>query len=175
MISILGALAVAYVSLPFILPIHAAPEPEAVEVPETVVLTKTKRKELTAKAWGALEYACGMAWELDGMLDRAETFTTEGERKHRRMGRDFCEARYRLPATTAARAILLREVVIGPTFKPRTWTEAQTIRKDIAIAWALHELLNRRVRDTDDHWTARLTDEDLAAIRGFDYAEEAPA
>jgi hypothetical protein len=67
----------------FILPIHAAPEPEAVEVPETVVLTKTKRKELTAKAWGALEYACGMAWELDGMLDRAETFTTEGERKHR--------------------------------------------------------------------------------------------
>jgi hypothetical protein len=132
-----------------------------------------------------------MAWELDGMLDRAETFTTEGERKHRRMGRDFCGARYRLPATTAARAILLREVVVGPTFNPTTWTEAQTIRKDIAIAWtwteaqtirkdiaiawALHELLNRRVRDTDDHWTARLTDEDLAAIRGFDYAEEAPA
>ena len=133
----------------------------------TTTLNKTARTKLTARAWGMLDRACNANGHADRFLHRAEQAATPEERAHRRMGANFCGARYRLSVKTAARSILLREALTGATFSPDCWAEVMGIREDIRCAWAVAELVPA--------WADALTDDERAAIASFDYAAEAPA
>lgn len=133
-------------------------------------LPKTQIERLTREAWGVLYRFCESKADLDRFLSRAEDEATRGERAHRAMGARFThgQAGYRVSVQCAARAIIIHHVFFGMggaggNRRPRSWSEAASIRQDCALAYAIREHLDKA------------TLAKLGAAARIDYAEDIAA
>jgi len=113
--------------------------------------TANRIRDLVSEAWGELARACNRlgSGSAASWLREAEEIALRQEKQHRAMGARFThgQASYRVPASTAARAIIISNVYGGPQaghdrpLPPLTWGAVAATRADVALAYAIHEAL----------------------------------
>ena len=121
----------------------------------------SRRKQITLRAWRDLINAADqIGGEALDRVNAIEIASITVERNHRRWCAALGHRPYRLSVRTAALASALQTLRNPPLEPPASWLGSTSVRHDIALCYAMRELLTDQGR-----WT-------LEPVHLFDYADE---